>query len=73
MFLFCQSNNETTFSAVSAKLCGFIQDQNSGLRTQPKNWKNPMGSVDCKSKEMIVEIICHIEVLKLNHEAIVWQ
>ena len=24
MFLFCQSNNETTFSAVSTRLCGFI-------------------------------------------------
>ena len=47
MFLFCQSNNDTTVSAVSARLhvCGFIQDKNSGLRTWPKNWKNPIGSV----------------------------
>ena len=26
---------------------------------------------DCKSKEMSFEIVCHIEVRKLNHEAIV--
>ena len=33
------SNNETTFSAItgiSARLCGFIQDHNSGLRIWPK-------------------------------------
>lgn len=40
-----QSNNETTFSAVSARLCGFIQDYSSGLRTWPKNRRNPMGSM----------------------------
>ena len=40
-----QSNNETTFSAVSARLCGFIQDYSSGLRTWPKNRINPMGSM----------------------------
>ena len=33
---FCQSNNETTFSAISARLhiCRLIQDNNSGLRTR---------------------------------------
>ena len=34
------SNNETTFSAItgiSARLCGFIQDHNSGLRTSQRN------------------------------------
>ena len=33
-------NNETTFSAItgiSARLCGFIQDHNSGLRTSQRN------------------------------------
>ena len=31
------------------------------------------GRWDCKSKEMIVGIVCHIEVLKLNQRAILWQ
>ena len=45
MFLFCLSNDELTFGAVSARLCEFIQDHNSGLTTWLKNWRNPMGSV----------------------------
>ena len=41
MFLFCQSNNETTFNAVSAR---------PGRRTGEIQW----GRWDCKSTEMIV-------------------
>ena len=41
MFLFCQSNNETTFNAVSVR---------PGRRTEEIQW----GRWDCKSTEMIV-------------------
>ena len=46
MFLFCQSNNETTFSAVSAR---------SGRRTGEIQW----GRWDCKSTEMIGDCLAN--------------
>ena len=60
-------------TGISARLCGFIQDHNSGLRTWPKKWRIQWGRWDCKSKEMTVGIVCHVEFLKLNQEAIVWK
>ena len=51
-------------TGISARLCGFIQDHNSGLRTWPKKWKIQWGSVG---------LSCHVEFLKLNKEAIVWK
>ena len=41
------------------------------IRTWKRNWRIQWGRWDCKSKEMSFGIVCHIEVLKLNHEAIV--
>ena len=41
------------------------------IRTWKRNWSIQWGRWDCKSKEMSFGIVCHIEVLKLNHEAIV--
>ena len=52
------SVNPTTkqhnFSAISTRLCGLIQDHNSGLRIWLKKWKIQWGGWDCKSKEMTV-------------------
>ena len=48
------SNNETTFSAItgiSARLCGFIQDHNSGLRTSQRNGEsNGVGGIVNRKK-----------------------
>ena len=41
------------------------------IRTWKRNWRIQWGRWDCKSKEMSFGIVCHIEFLKLNHEAIV--
>ena len=41
------------------------------IRTWKRHWRIQWGRWDCKSKEMSFGIVCHIEVLKLNHEAIV--
>ena len=43
------------------------------IRSRLRNSRIQWGRWDCKSKEMIVGIICLVEVLKLNHKAIVWQ
>ena len=32
------------------------------IRTWPKNWRIQGGQWDCKSKKMIVGIVCHVEV-----------
>lgn len=36
-----------------------------------RNWRILWGQWECQAKEMIVEIICHVEVLMLNQEVIV--
>ena len=43
------------------------------ITSWPRNSRIQWGWWDCKSKEMIVGIVCCVKVLKLNHEAIVWQ
>ena len=43
--LLCNPTTKQHSHAVSARLCGFIQDYSSGLRTWPKNRINPMGSM----------------------------
>ena len=32
------------------------------IRTWPKNWRIQWGQWDCKSKEMVVGIVCHVDV-----------
>ena len=43
------------------------------FKDQPKKWRIQWGRWDCKSKEMTVGIVYHVEFLKLNQEAIVWK
>ena len=68
-----QRNNIRCHNWDKCKTMWVIQDHNSGLRTWPKKWRIQWGRWDCKSKEMTVGIVCHVEFLKLNQEAIVWK
>ena len=52
--------------------CG-LQMRKFRLRTWPKKQRIQWGQWDCKSNEMTAGIVCHVESLQLNHEAIVWK
>ena len=50
---------------------GYAHQCSEKVKDLKRNWRIQWGRWDCQSKEMIVEIICHVEVLMLNQEVIV--
>ena len=57
----------------SANVAYVLTNEEVWFKDLGEETENPVGSVGLLINEMTAGIICHVESLKLNHEAIVWK